>query len=119
MRNANLYQTLCVNAHSAVKFLTLIGMALSPRLRGNCQLAVQELKSYANQGRGYEDAQTAFGVCQMIEAGFNPTDKEQTPSLIEDPAFIEGRRFVLKAAQSGFHEAPSRTRPALPDRTWP
>ncbi len=75
------------------------------KAQGNCQLAVQELKSYANQGRGYEDAQTAFGVCQMIEAGFNPTDKKQAPSLIEDPAFIEGRRFVLKAAQSGFHEA--------------
>ena len=75
------------------------------KAQGNCKLAIQELKSIAKQGRGFEDAQTAHGVCEMIEAGFNPRSSNQALDLEISPAFLKGRELVLKAAESGFHEA--------------
>jgi len=75
------------------------------RARGNCSEAVKSLEKIAESGRGFEDAQTAFGICTMINAGYRGDDTPNVSSLRADPQFIIGRDWVLRAARAGQAEA--------------
>lgn len=77
------------------------------KARGNCDLAVEELAAFAAQGRGFEDAQTALGLCEMMRAGYKPdtSDRDQSGTLTALDGFVRGRELVNRAADAGFHGA--------------
>lgn len=75
------------------------------RARGDCAEAVKSLEKIAQSGRGFEDAQTAFGICTMINAGYRGNDTSNITSLRTAPQFIMGRDWVLRAARAGQAEA--------------
>ncbi len=77
------------------------------KARGNCDLAVQELAAFAALGRGFEDAQTALGLCEMMRAGYKPDmpDNGQSAALARQTGFMRGRELVNRAADAGFHGA--------------
>jgi hypothetical protein len=77
------------------------------KARGNCDLAVEELAAFAAQGRGFEDAQTALGLCEMMRAGYKPdaSDRNQSQILSTRDGFVRGRELVNRAADAGFHGA--------------
>lgn len=77
------------------------------KARGNCELAIQELTTIAAQGRGFEDAQTALGLCEMMQTGYRPEAKEQEQpdALARNAGFLRGRNLIIRAADAGFHGA--------------
>lgn len=74
---------------------------------GDCTAAVERLRPLAMNGRGYEAAQHALGLCLMSLGGL-PAEKGASfngSNLTESENFIRGRTWVLRAANAGDFQA--------------
>ena len=69
---------------------------LDLKTQGNCPAAVVKLRSVANLGPGYENAQTALGSCLLDMAG---KDKDLSAE------YLEGLTWLRRAGDAGWPEA--------------
>ncbi|MEQ9520529.1 MAG: hypothetical protein RLN89_13930 [Parvibaculum sp.] len=74
---------------------------------GDCPAAIERLRPLALNGRGYESAQHALGLCLMSQGGL-PTEKgtefDHTQVVLSED-FVSGRTWVLRAANAGHFQA--------------
>jgi len=74
---------------------------------GDCEAAVERLRPLARNGRGYESAQHAYGLCLMSLGGL-PTESGtdfNTEQVRSNEKFQQGRTWVMRAANAGHFQA--------------
>lgn len=74
---------------------------------GDCESAIEHLRPIAMNGRGYESAQHALGLCLMSLGGL-PSErgaKVDVTNLLQSEDFLLGRTWVLRAANAGHFQA--------------
>ena len=77
------------------------------RANGDCPAAVEKFRPIALTGTGFEDLQTALAMCLMNMAGYNHRSNTipLRKTISKNLEFIEGRDWLVTAAQAGYHEA--------------
>ncbi len=74
---------------------------------GDCEAAVERLKPLAMNGRGFESAQHAFGLCLMSLGGL-PSERGaaiNVENIASSSSFQDGKAWILRAAQAGNFQA--------------
>lgn len=74
---------------------------------GDCEAAIERLRPLARNGRGYESAQHAYGLCLMSLGGL-PTESGTSfdaAQVSRDEKFLQGRTWVMRAANAGNFQA--------------
>lgn len=74
---------------------------------GDCEAAIERLRPLARNGRGYESAQHAYGLCLMSLGGL-PTESGtdfDTEQIRSNEKFQQGRTWVMRAANAGHFQA--------------
>ena len=74
---------------------------------GDCESAVERLKPIAMNGRGYESAQHALGLCLMSIGGL-PSEQGaffDHNSVSATQSFQDGKTWVIRAANAGQFQA--------------
>jgi hypothetical protein len=74
---------------------------------GDCTSAIERLRPLARNGRGYESAQHAFGLC-LLSLGGLPAERGATfdaDQVSSNQQFQDGRMWVLRAANAGNFQA--------------
>ncbi len=74
---------------------------------GNCEAAIERLRPLARNGRGYESAQHAYGLCLMSLGGL-PTEggaSFDVHGVENSDQFQQGRTWVIRAANAGHFQA--------------
>ena len=74
---------------------------------GDCEGAIERLQPIAMNGRGYESAQHALGLCLMSMGGL-PSERGATfdvETVASSQSFEDGKTWVLRAAQAGQFQA--------------
>ncbi|MEQ9144978.1 MAG: hypothetical protein RLO08_11540 [Parvibaculaceae bacterium] len=74
---------------------------------GDCEGAIERLQPMAMNGRGYESAQHALGLCLMSLGGL-PSESGADFDIEDvrtEEQFQEGRTWVLRAANAGHFQA--------------
>ncbi|MCR9240995.1 MAG: hypothetical protein NXH87_06415 [Rhodobiaceae bacterium] len=74
---------------------------------GDCEAAIERLRPLARNGRGYESAQHAYGLCLMSIGGL-PTESGadfDTEQVSSNEKFQQGRTWVMRAANAGHFQA--------------
>jgi len=74
---------------------------------GDCEGAIERLKPIAMNGRGFESAQHALGLCLMSIGGL-PSERGATfdvETVASSQSFEDGKTWVLRAAKAGQFQA--------------
>lgn len=74
---------------------------------GDCEAAIERLRPLARNGRGYESAQHAYGLCLMSLGGL-PTESGtnfDAEKVRGNDQFLQGRIWVMRAANAGNFQA--------------
>jgi len=74
---------------------------------GDCDAAIERLRPLARNGRGYESAQHAYGLC-LLSLGGLPTERGaafNAEQVSNNQQFQDGRMWVLRAANAGNFQA--------------
>ncbi len=74
---------------------------------GDCEAAIERLRPLARNGRGFESAQHAYGLCLMSLGGL-PQESGATfdvKTVLSNTQFQEGRTWVLRSANAGNFQA--------------
>jgi hypothetical protein len=74
---------------------------------GDCEAAIERLRPLARNGRGYESAQHAYGLCLMSMGGL-PTESGtefNAEQVSGNEKFQQGRTWVMRAANAGHFQA--------------
>lgn len=74
---------------------------------GDCEAAIERLRPLARNGRGYESAQHAYGLCLMSLGGL-PTESGTSfdaAQVSSNEKFLQGRTWVMRAANAGNFQA--------------
>lgn len=74
---------------------------------GDCEAAIERLRPLARNGRGYESAQHAYGLCLMSMGGL-PTESGtefNADQVSGNEKFQQGRTWVMRAANAGHFQA--------------
>ena len=74
---------------------------------GDCEGAIERLKPIAMNGRGFESAQHALGLCLMSVGGL-PSEQGATfdvETVASSHSFEDGKTWVLRAAEAGQFQA--------------
>lgn len=74
---------------------------------GDCEGAIERLQPIAMNGRGFESAQHALGLCLMSLGGL-PSERGatiNTENVRSSSRFQEGKTWVLRAARAGHFQA--------------
>ncbi len=74
---------------------------------GECEAAIERLRPLARNGRGYESAQHAYGLCLMSLGGL-PTESGASfdqQTVANNEQFQQGRTWVMRAANAGHFQA--------------
>ena len=74
---------------------------------GDCESAVERLKPIAMNGRGYESAQHALGLCLMSLGGL-PSEQGAAfdrGTVSSNQSFKDGKTWVIRAANAGQFQA--------------
>lgn len=74
---------------------------------GNCEAAIERLRPLARNGRGYESAQHAYGLCLMSLGGL-PAEAGASfdvETVEANDQFQQGRTWVMRAANAGHFQA--------------
>jgi len=74
---------------------------------GDCDAAIERLRPLARNGRGYESAQHAYGLC-LLSLGGLPAERGATfdaDQVSSNQQFQDGRMWVLRAANAGHFQA--------------
>ncbi len=74
---------------------------------GECEAAIERLRPLARNGRGFESAQHAYGLCLMSLGGL-PTESGahfDVEQVRNNEKFEDGRTWVIRAANAGHFQA--------------
>lgn len=74
---------------------------------GDCDAAIERLRPLARNGRGYESAQHAYGLC-LLSLGGLPAERGaafNAEQVSNNQQFQDGRMWVLRAANAGNFQA--------------